>query len=227
MPTPTPTPTPTPVPTPTPTIPPPVAAPAALAAPATIKVALVSKNSVSPGIGATALAAALNAQIARHVGPAWGLPAVQVYPSGGIPAGQWGIILTDDPDTGHPGASLGYREVSAAGTPLGHLFVRPTIAAGLKVSVVASRILIGMLTNPHGGLAAQGLDGSFIAVDPISPVRDRTYLLNGVVVSDFVFPAWYQSDRPAGSTRFSLLKSVTAPFAKTAGGTITTVATQA
>lgn len=187
--------------------------PASMALP--IKVALVFENTEDPHCGLTGLAAALQRQANEHAGPAWGLPPIEVYPSARVSPGHWGLVLLDDADQAD---ALGYHEVTDVGLPLGRVFVRPTIAVGDKVPVTASHELLEMLIDPGCQLGAQDGDGSFTALEIADPVQEDSYAIDGVPVSDFVYPAWFQSFRAAGATRFSHLGTVDRPFQLAPGG---------
>jgi hypothetical protein len=188
-----------------------------LNAPAPIKVALLFECKTDPRCGLTGLAAALTRQVNEHLGPAWGLPPVEVYPSARPVAGHWVLALLDDADQAD---ALGYHDVTSDGLPVGKVFVAPTLADGQKVPVTASHELIEMLIDPACNLAAQADDGRFYAFEVADAVQDNSYAIDGVPVSDFVYPAWFESFRAPGSTRFSHLGTVDRPFELAPGGYI-------
>src|SRR5215469_17470395 len=47
--------------------------------------------------------------------------------------------------------------------------------------------------------------------DPVSS-SEYAYKIDGIVVSDFVYPAWFESFRAPGSTQFDHASHVSAPF---------------
>src|SRR6185437_12322357 len=62
--------------------------------------------------------------------------------------------------------------------------------------------------------------GLLYAFEMCDPVEDDSfgYLINGIKVSDFVFPAWFESWRKPSSTQFDQMHKITRPFALTANG---------
>jgi len=53
---------------------------------------------------------------------------------------------------------------------------------------------------------------AFLPYEVCDPVQECTYKIDGVRVSDFVVPEWFEEDRPRGSLRFSFMGSVNEPF---------------
>jgi hypothetical protein len=82
-----------------------------------------------------------------------------------------------------------------------------------------------MLVDPAIQMCASSVDGTkFYAYEVCDAVEDRSYVIQGhgipVHVSDFVFPAWFEGFHKPKTQQFSLMSSVNAPFALTAGGYI-------
>jgi hypothetical protein len=180
-----------------------------------INIALVveAKTPFSPT--PEALAAALTRQANEHLSPAWWMPAVNVHVATSVPAGHMALVMLDDADQA---GALGYHDLTDAGQPIGKVFVKTTLDDGEVVSVTASHELLEMLLDPGCATAIQATDTAFFAFELCDPVQDKTYEIDGVAVSDFVYPAWFQGYRKPGSVQFSYLKSIDAPFALTAGG---------
>lgn len=183
-----------------------------------VQIALVNEATADPGVTMTALAAALTTQVHRDFSPAWGLPPVIVAPQKFVPAGWWGLVLLDDADQA---GALGYHDLTPDDLPVGKVFVRTTLDDGQVVSVTASHELLEMLIDPGIQMCAQSQDGtSFYAYEVCDAVEDVSYAINGVEVSDFVFPAWFEGFRKKGGVKFSFRGSVGEPFALTKGGYI-------
>jgi hypothetical protein len=84
-----------------------------------------------------------------------------------------------------------------------------------------------MLGDPDINLTAELDDGSgtpskFYAYEVCDACEDDQfgYKLNNVLVSDFVYPAYFESFRKANSTQFDHGNKITAPFMLLAGGYI-------
>jgi hypothetical protein len=113
------------------------------------------------------------------------------------------LILTDDTDI--PPVS-GYHNVTPAGVPYpntpdgipyGKVFINTTRHYGEKWTITASHELLEMLVNPYAVTASYvpfddhtGIFYSLEICDPVAPDLCG-YEVNGVDVSDFVFPEWF------------------------------------
>ena len=74
-----------------------------------------------------------------------------------------------------------------------------------------------MLGDPDINLAAYREEGGkvvFYAYEVCDPCEDDPdgYEIGGVLVSDFVFPAWFEGFRKEGSTQFDFRKHISKPF---------------
>lgn len=168
---------------------------------------------------------ALQIQIHRDWAPIWGEDADVLWrPKNAKPrSGLWKLVFLDNADQA---GVLGYHDVTEEGLPLGKVFVKTTQASGGDVSVTASHEILEMLADPSINLIAHGVDAAgnmkFYAYEVCDAVEaDRfAYEIDGVKVSDFVTPAWFESFRAPGSTKFSFKENVTAPFQLAQGGYI-------
>jgi hypothetical protein len=154
-----------------------------------IRVAIVDH----PGSGADrqdlyAIAKALTIQAQRDFAPATGAPAAHVTFARSPHAGVWTIGLFADPD--QPGA-LGYHDLDPNGHPLAKVFPKLDAQDGANLSTTISHELLEMLADPWLTLAAQTSKG-FAAYEACDAVEADEYEIDGVKVSDFVTPAWYE-----------------------------------
>ncbi|MEV6773972.1 hypothetical protein AB0N05_35595 [Nocardia sp. NPDC051030] len=169
--------------------------------------------------------AALQTQVHRDWAPAWGTDADLTFvPTAGQPEpGAWQLILLDDSDQA---SALGYHDLSSEGLPLGKIFARTDHAAGLQWSVTASHEMVEMLADPDINLTAfvqsSATKGTLYAYESADACEadQYGYAIDGVQVSDFVFPAWFESFRKSGSTQFDFGRHITAPFQLLPGGYI-------
>jgi hypothetical protein len=189
-----------------------------------IRVQFINKSSL-PQAQAQAIVSALQVQVTRDFAPAWGVPAALYLAPASVPVptpGFWSIAFLDNSDVA---GALGYHDLTADGLPIGKVFVKTTEAAGDLVSVTASHELLEMLADPDINLVAEFDDGGgspskMYAYEVGDPVEDDTlgYDINGVLVSDFVYPAYFEQFRAAGSTRFDHQGKVSQPFQILSGG---------
>ncbi len=108
-----------------------------------------------------------------------------------LTAGWWQITITDNPDQA---GALGYHELTSQGTPLGKVFAKLDIQTGSSWTVTLSHELLEMLADPWINWCAMGSDSKIYALEVCDAVEADAlgYEINGVLVSDFITPAWYE-----------------------------------
>jgi hypothetical protein len=140
--------------------------------------------------------AALQKQVTNDFKGFWDLDAslTLLDKSAALPNGLWQIVVCDDPDQA---GALGYHELSENGDPLGKVFARLDLQAGSSWTVTLSHELLEMLADPDINLCAEGADGRLYALEVCDPVEadNLGYEIDGVLVSDFVTPSWFQPSR--------------------------------
>jgi hypothetical protein len=128
----------------------------------------------------------------------------------------WAMVLLDDAD--QPGA-LAYHDLTPGGLPLAKVFVRTTLEHNELVSVSASHELVEMLVDPAINMLSTGPDGSTMyAYESADPVEALSFNVNGIAMSDFVYPSFFEGFRKRGSTRFDHMDRVKKPFEILPGG---------
>jgi len=163
----------------------------------------------------------LQIQVSRDLATAWGIIAsVFFVPRGASPTkGHWWLVLLDNSDVA---GALGYHDITTEGLPIGKVFVTTTQQAGLSWTVTTSHELAEMLVDPDVNLAAQVSDTRFYAYEVGDPVEADAlgYLINGVLLSDFVTPAWFEALVHPVGTLFDHAGHLTGPLQLAAGGYI-------
>lgn len=178
-------------------------------------IVVVNKAKTPLGVELDKLIAALQKQVDRDFVPRWGTPAKLVKASD-FAKGSWAIVFLDDAD--QPGA-LAYHDLTPDGFPLSKVFVRTTINDGSLVSVSTSHELLEMLVDPAINMMTDGPDPkAAYAYEVCDAVEETTYVIDGVTVSNFVFPSFFETFRKARSTQFDFLGKLTKPFQLLAGG---------
>lgn len=162
-----------------------------------ITLVLVDVDAKLPAEQLVAGAAALNTQVQRDFGPAWGrMATVRAADALSPPCpGEWIVELEDMPPPTVQGA-LGYHDRAATGEPILHVFVGLGAQCGATWTSIASHEICEALADPDLVWAAQAPDGVFWALEVCDPVETVTYLIDGVEVSDFVTPAWFAPKAP-------------------------------
>jgi hypothetical protein len=123
------------------------------------------------------------------------------YAADGKPKpGDWWLVILDNSDQAD---ALGYHDVTAEGLPLGKVFAKTTQQYGEKWSVTASHELLEMLADPEINLTVfleEQKGGRLYAYEVCDACEADQfgYSIDGVAVSDFVFPSWFESFRKHG-----------------------------
>jgi hypothetical protein len=86
------------------------------------------------------------------------------------------------------------------------------------VSVTAGHELAEMLVDPAINLCSAGPNNRMYAYETADAVEEEEFQLNGVALSDFVYPSWFEIFRKPGATRFDHLNKVNRPFQILPGG---------
>jgi hypothetical protein len=158
---------------------------------------------------------ALQAYISQHVAPVWGTTA-QLVKTMDYVAGAWALVFLDDADA--PGA-LAYHDLTPDGLPQAKVFVRTLLAANETVSGAASHELVEMLVDPGLNLLSSGPDvGTAYAYESADPVEELHFAVNGLPMSDFVYPSYFEAFHAPSSLLFDHLGCVRRPFEILPGG---------
>lgn len=155
----------------------------------------------------TSVAAAIQKQVARDLSQHWDVQGtISAFPRlEDVPPGYWSVIVKDD------------IEVDAAGThcdpndqPLA------LVTSGPGWSVTASHEAIEMLVDPFGNRTVAGPSPKEdqgrveFLVEVADPIGDSTYSINGVLVSDYCTPHYYDPLQSSG-VQFCYTGGITGP----------------
>lgn len=174
------------------------------------------------------VAAALNIQVTRDMPQFWQIPATVIYlPSHkSIPADVWPVQLVKSLPPGEGGFHLDKHK-----QPYSKVIASPKNAGW---TIAASHEVLEMLVDPYGNRlhssVAIKIEGKKIVdgtgqygylVEACDPCEDDKYgyTINGVVVSDFITPHYYDPVTTAG-TRYSFTGALKAPRQILPGGYI-------
>ena len=185
-----------------------------------IKIAIMNDSTVLTDDQVYGKVPALQAQISDDFAPAWGIDAVlRPVPRGEEPhRDEWWLAILDDSDRAE---ALGYHELTNAGLPICKVFARSDQARGFQWTVTASHELLEMLADPNTHLGAlvqaNAFDRFLYAYEVCDPCEAEAFAYTmpqagGTLVSDFVFPAWFDPLREIGSTRFDQGRHIQAPL---------------
>jgi hypothetical protein len=183
-------------------------------------IGLVTESSRVSTADMMKVSAALQKQAARDLNPIWDVNStVDAFDSlDDVPDGYWPMIIMDD---------IGFD--GAAGIHLdrdGQPFALITADADVDVwSLTTSHEMCEMLVDPFGKQqvtgdspkAGQGRVSFLVEVCDPSEATDFAYSVNGVLVSDFYTPHFFDPVQ-AGGVRYSFTGAITAPRKVLKGG---------
>jgi len=130
--------------------------------------------------------------------------------------GWWQIVVSDNPDQA---GALGYHELTSQGAPLGKVFAKLDLQSGSEWTVTLSHELLEMLADPWINWCAMGNDSKIYALEVCDAVEadELGYEIDGVQVSDFITPAWYE---PTSADRLDFKQHVSKELELARGGYI-------
>jgi hypothetical protein len=192
---------------------------------ANIQISFMNRSTVLTDDQVEAAIPALQTQVHRDFAPVWGTDADLTFvPTNGNPApGTWWLSIFDNSDVAD---ALGYHDLTPDGLPIGKVFAGSDIQFGQSWTVTASHELLEMLGDPDINLTVFVQDsntaGKLYAYEVCDACEadEFSYAINGVQVSDFVYPAWFESFRAEASTQFDQQRQIDAPLQLLTGGYI-------
>jgi len=159
-------------------------------------VAVINASSVCADAEIASYLPALQTQVTNHFSPFWGIDAQLTFVPNNSrpPADAWWLVVLDTSDEA---GALGYHDLTPAGLPIGKVFAKSDKHYETSVSVTTSHELLEMLGDPGINMTAAVSDDegnvSFLAFEACDACEDDKYGydIDGVLVSDFVFPSWF------------------------------------
>lgn len=181
----------------------------------TLHLALIDRTSRLGVTDLLPVAAALQKQFTRDVGPIWGVDAlISAFANlQQVPADYWPIIVADNIDA--PGAA-GYHS-DANNQPFALVQYDPDWA------MTASHEAIEMAIDPFGSrlrggsIEAWGSARVRFLVEACDPCEMTVYTIDGVRVSDFITPHFYDPDGQAPHP-YTFLQTLSKPRTIAFGG---------
>jgi hypothetical protein len=179
-----------------------------------VTIACVNKATVDLGVPFQKLTKTLQKCFDEHFLPVWGYP-VKLYNTTRPKRSDWQFVYLDDADRA---GALGYHKLTYHGQPISRIFVKTTREANELVSVTACHELFEMVIDPLANLWAEDRDGTEYAYEMSDPVEDDTFLVDGIEMSNFVYPSWFEPFEHPDGTKFDHLGLLKKPFSMTKGG---------
>lgn len=185
-----------------------------------------NQTSVLSDAQVQAAVAAMQIQLDRDWQPVWGTTATLLFASRNqtVPSTAWLISMLDNSD--YYGA-LGYHDETTSGRPYGRVFAKDDITYGYSWTVTLSHELLEMMLDPYINLSVFAQDsatsGLIYAYEVCDACEDDSlgYVINGIKVSDFVYPAWFDiMITNYSGVKFDHTNHLTEPFQLYTGGYI-------
>jgi hypothetical protein len=132
--------------------------------------------------------------------------------------GAWNVVLLDTSDEA---GALGYHDLTPEGKPLSKCFIKTDLQYGSEPSVTVSHELWEMLVDPY--ISLFDFDSNrrvFVAHESADAVEadDLAFEVDGVKVSDFVLPRFFDPTARNSGIQFSYQHAVNQPFELAHGG---------
>lgn len=180
-----------------------------------VRIACINHAKRSLPVPMAQLTAALQKCYDKHFLPVWGYP-VKLYNTDNPKRTDWQLIYVNNPSQRK--GLLGRHELTYRGQPISKIFVETVLAAGEEVSVAASHELFEMVLDPMANLWADKNKRTQYAYEVCDAVEEESFEVNGLPMSNFVYPAWFEPFEHPRGTKFDHLGSLTEPFSMTEGG---------
>ncbi len=179
-----------------------------------VSIACMNRATVDLGVPFDKLTATLQKCFDQHFLPIWGYP-VRLYNTKVAKATDWQFVYFDDADEAN---ALGYHDLTKDGQPAAKIFVKTTLADNQLVSVTACHELFEMVIDPIANLWAEAANGTEYAYEMCDAVEEDTFLVDGIQMSNFLHPTWFEPFQHRPGTKFDHLGLLKKPFSMTKGG---------
>lgn len=176
------------------------------------QIAIVNKSTVKFDLNK--IVHACQRQITLHVKPYWGVDArLAVFD---VPPKGWIVVnIVDDADQA---GVLGYHSLTDDGMPIGWIFAKTILEDKQSISVTLSHELIELLGDPTAAQCVQVNDTDFWAWELCDAVENDSYLIDGVEVSNFVLPGWFNPLIKHRGNSVDYLNKLSLPLTLSKGG---------
>ena len=192
-------------------------------------IAIINQSTVVKDADVQTMTTAIASQVQSDVAPIWErAPAtVTFYADPTKVSAEAHVIAIVDTIQDQPTGVQGFHAMNQAGQTWGLVAAQPELANGAQVltgdwsiSSTLSHEVLEMFIDPDCNMWATDGQGSVYSLEVCDPVEAPTYPVNGVSVSNFVTPAWFDPLAPAGS-QFDKLNLLKAGFSILPGGYMT------
>jgi len=193
-------------------------------------IACINAATVDLGVDFGLLVSALQKYVDKYLAPVWGTPAKLVKATKPR-RNAWTMIFID---TAHDVRNLRAELKKKFGKnivdqivathlfksrPVAFVFAQnvladddPPLRDADKISMAASHELAEMLVDPGSNLWCEDGNGSLYAYEVCDVVEAKFFRVNGLAMSNFVYPAFFEGFHKRNSVQFDHMKKVKRPF---------------
>jgi hypothetical protein len=180
------------------------------------RIAILNRTSEVPDEQVERIAHAIQLQVTEDFMIPWGIGAhIKFVPREDTESWQdyWNVVVVD---TSEEADALGYHDLTPQGLPKGTAAWKTTLLDGDEPSGTVSHETLEMMSDPDINLQAMSEDGTIYAYENCDAVETQMYQKNGVWVSNFVYPAYFNPFTQA--IKLDHMESLTKPFEIAEGG---------
>ena len=179
-----------------------------------VRIACINRAKTDLGVSLSRLTAALQKCYDEHFLPIWGYP-VKLYNTKKAKRSDWQLIYFDNADAAN---AEGYHDLTHHGQPISKVFVDTSLDDKVPVSLTACHELFEMAIDPVANLWAEATIRTQYAYEMCDPVEEDTFMVDGIEMSNFVHPSWFEPFKHPAGTKFDHLGKLKKPFTMTKGG---------
>jgi hypothetical protein len=157
----------------------------------------------------------------ESLGPVWGV-AAHLRIRRRTQPGCWALVFVD---TERKASDDGWHDLTNDGLPLAKVFLRvleneiadtdPQARAKAfqdQVTLTATHEIAEMLVDPAITLCVQRIRFGIYSLEVADPVEEDGFRIDGFLMTDFVYPAWYEQFHKPDSTIFDQCRKCRRPF---------------
>lgn len=173
------------------------------------------------GFNLHAFVAAAQRFVDERLAPVWGVSARLRVRKKTRP-GCWALVFVD---TERQARHNGWHDLTPAGMPMAKVFLHmldreighrdPAVRATLlrnAVTTTATHEIAEMLVDPALSMCVQRFGYGLYSLEVSDPVEEDGFYIDRFLMTDFVYPSWYESFRKPGSTKFDECGLCKRPF---------------
>jgi hypothetical protein len=175
-----------------------------------IEIACIDQSNGTLPVPIRKLTAALQKFYDAHFVPVWGCP-IRLYVTRKAKASDWQMVYYEHPEQDGV-LELGVHMLTRNRRPISKIFVG--VLGDEPVSRAASHELFEMMVDPLANLWAEkdGVQYAYELCDAVEDDAGSALMQDGLPMSNFVYPAWFEPIKHPRGTRFDHQGTLKKPF---------------